>query len=89
MLLLVLPSAPWPAPVGAVVCVAIGAGTGHMAGKGAEEVVNPKRGDEVGDQNLGTGVGAGSGAATGAVGGPIGMAVGATVEGIAATVNPT
>ena len=61
-------------------------------------MVNPKRGDEVGDHNLGTGVGAGSGAATGAVGGPIDMASDSTVggiagatacKGVAATVNPT
>ncbi|MBA3594683.1 MAG: hypothetical protein H0W47_12935 [Polaromonas sp.] len=58
-----------------------------MAGKGAGEAINAKRGDEVGDHNLGTGVGAGSGAAAGAmvgaVGGPVGMAVGAAVGGLA------
>ena len=56
---------------------------GGLAGKGAGEVVNPKRGDDLADHHLATGVGAGSGAvagaALGAVGGPVGMAAGAAI----------
>ena len=66
---------------------AIGAVTGGLAGKGAAEVVNPDRGDQLGDRNLikGTGASAGAmvGAAVGAVGGPIGMAAGAAIGAVA------
>src|SRR5215204_1804251 len=74
-------------PVGMAAGAAIGAVAGGLAGKGAAEVVNPKRGDDLADHNLAKGVGAGGGAATGAalgaVGGPLGMAAGAAVGAVA------
>jgi len=50
-------------PVGMAAGAAIGGVAGGLAGKGAAEVVNPKRGDDLADHNLAKGVGAGGGAA--------------------------
>ncbi|CAN7518664.1 hypothetical protein LJR289_003563 [Pseudoduganella sp. LjRoot289] len=88
-------------PVGVALGAAIGGVAGGLAGKGAAEVVNPKRGDDLSDHNLARGVGGGggamAGAALGAMGGPVGMAAGAAVgalaggmigEGVGGLVNP-
>lgn len=88
-------------PAGSVIGGAIGAVTGGLAGKGAAEVVNPDRGDDLSNHNLAKGSGATggaiAGAAVGAVGGPMGMAAGAAVgavvggavmQGAAGVVNP-
>lgn len=74
-------------PIGIAAGAAIGGIAGGLAGKGAAEVVNPDRGDELHEHHLAKGVGAGGGAAmgaaAGAVGGPIGAAAGAVVGAVA------
>ena len=74
-------------PIGTVAGAAIGGIAGGLAGKGAAEVVNPKRGDDLAEHHFAKGVGAGGGAAmgaaVGAVGGPVGMAAGAAIGALA------
>lgn len=74
-------------PVGSLAGAAIGGIAGGLAGKGAAEVVNPKRGDDLAEHHFAKGVGAGSGAAmgaaAGAAGGPAGMAAGAAIGALA------